>query len=198
MPTFRPAVAAAAAALLVVTACSSAGDTKPSADGTTSTTATQTTPTGAPTTLAGQGYSVDIPAEWEDITAEAQQQNSRADVAIAEPSQGQPFRTNFNVVEPNQINSGVSSNELAKQAARELKSVTKSAVTPVSAPDFDGHSALGQTSSTTASGIKVSLIQYFVIKNGLVYAATMTFDSSQADEAKATLAEIIGSWTWSS
>ncbi|MFY9914879.1 MAG: hypothetical protein WAK18_09445, partial [Nocardioidaceae bacterium] len=144
------------------------------------------------------GYSVDIPAGWADITAEAQQQNSSADVAIAEPSQGQAFRTNFNVVEPNQIDSGVSSDELAKQAASELQSVTKSAVTPVSAPDFDGDPALGQASSTTASGVDVSLIQYFVVKNGLVYAATMTFDSSQTDQAKATLDEIIGSWTWTS
>ncbi len=196
MPTFRPAVVAAAAAFLLVTACSSASDTTTSGDESTSSTATQTTTTA--TTLAGQGFSVDIPAGWENITTEAKQQNDLADIALAEPSQGQAFRTNFNVVEPNQIDSGVSSDELAKQAARELKNVTKSAVTPVSAPDFDGDPALGQASSTTASGVDVSLIQYFVIKNGLVYAATMTFDSRQADEAKATLDEIIGSWSWTS
>ncbi len=195
MRTCRAAVAAALV-LLVATACSSASVTTTSGDNTTPTTATQATPSDSATTLSGQGYSVVLPAGWEDITAQAEQQNTLADIAMAEPIQDRAFRTNFNVVEPNEIDSGVSSDELAKEAARELKRVTKSAVTSLPAPDFDGTPALGQTSSTNASDVDVSLIQYFVVKDGLVYAVTMTFDSSRADQAKSTLGEIVASWTW--
>ncbi len=195
MRTRRPALLAAAATLLLVTACSSASDTKTKGDPTSPTTSADST-SPDPGTLSGQGYSVVIPADWEDITTQAKQQNSQADVAMAEPQQDQVFRTNFNVVVPNEIDAGVSQAELAKEAARELKSVTKSAVTPISAPDFDGSPALGQTSTTLASGVHVSLIQYFVVKDGLVYATTMTFDKGHAAEAKATLGTIIDSWTW--
>lgn len=198
MPSLRPAVLAAAASLLLVAACGGASDTTSNDNSTPPTTTGGSATTDAAGTLSGQGYSVVIPADWDDITAEAKQHNSKADVAMAEPQQDQVFRTNFNVVVPNQIDPGVSDAELAKEAARELRTVTKSAVTPVSAPDFDGSPALGQTSSTSASGVDVSLIQYFVVKDGLVYATTMTFGTDQTDQAKATLDEIVGSWTWAS
>ncbi len=163
---------------------------------TTSTEATSSTAESSGAGVSGTGYSIAIPDGWEDVLAAAQRTNSAADVAVAEPQQPGEFRTNFNTVTPNPIDDSVTDQQLAAQAARELKSVTHTAVTPVDAPDFDGTPALGQTSETAASGFTVTLIQYIVRHQGQVYATTMTFDSTKADDAKAALDDIVASWTW--
>ncbi len=208
---------AASVALLALAACSSASDTAGTDTAGTDTTGDSTTPTqetaatsptevtttSEPTssaadasTLRGTGYSVSLPDGWEDVTDVAKQSNAAADVALAEPASSTEFRMNFNVVDPNPINAGVSDDELAAQAAKELKSVTQAKVTSISGPDFDGSPSLGQTSQAEASGFTVSLIQFLVRHDDQVYATTMTFETKRTDEAKAVLDEIVASWTW--
>ena len=193
--------------LVALSACSSGSDdasTDPTTDATTSATSTtestDTTPTDDTTSsdqssgagVSGTGYSVAIPDGWEDVTDLAKQTNQAADVALAEPVKAGEFRTNFNTVTPNPIDASVTDAQLSAQAAKELKSVTQAAVTPLEAPDFDGSPALGQTSEAQAKGFKVTLVQYIVRHEDKVYAITMTFESKNAEAAQAKLDEIVG------
>lgn len=212
MRSLRPALATGLS-LLVVSACSSASDTQDQGDTTSPTVAetsteastasepadpTEPTSQSSGDTLSGDGYDVTPPTDWQDVTEVAKQSNPQADVAMAEPQEAADFRTNFNVVAPSPVSADVTEQELAGQAAKELKSVTGTAVTPVDGPDFDGTTALGQTSETSASGFDVTLIQYLVIHDGKVYATTMTFESKRSDEAQNDLDDIVSSWTWQS
>lgn len=208
------AVFAATASLVLVSACSSAEDAATDGDETTTveTTPVDTTPeettagsTTASTTeesdaieqptdgrVGGSGFTVGLPEGWEDVSEEAAANQSLVDIAIAAPSG--TFRTNFNVVQPQPFSG--TTEELVKQSASELRSVTKTKVTAVAATDFDGVSAPGQTSSLDTEAGDVTLIQYMVVRGGQVHPVTMTFLTEQTSESTAEMDEIIASWQW--
>ncbi len=137
----------------------------------TTTTATATTPTSSPTEpttaepstpsqsetstspedngrLEGNSYSVVIPPGWSDITATVKAAQPSVDVAKGE---GHPtgFRTNFNVVNSASDPGTIEANgpAIRQEAATELKSITKSRVTPLPDRQIDGEEAIGQTST---------------------------------------------------
>jgi hypothetical protein len=215
MRTLRLALTSAVT-LIVLASCSSASDTKTdtettSPSETTSASETSSSPTesttssteettsddssGSGESIGGIGYTVTLPTGWEDVTDAMKQANARADIGLAEPA-STGFRTNFNVVQPSPVPANVTEQQLAAEAAKELKSVTHQTVTTVEGPDFDGSNSIGQTSGATASGVDVTLIQYIFVHDHKVYATTMTFDASRTDEAQATLDDLVGSWTW--
>lgn len=208
--------AAVAAVLLPLTAsCGSSEDvaddpttsTTPSDTPTTEpTTAPATTPTSPPTSstptddgsrLTGMGFSFAIPEEWEDITASLEEDNPQLDVAIGEKD-ADTFRTNFNVVTASATTATIEddSDALRQEAAKELKTVTKADVTSLPDRTIDGEAAIGQASTLDASGNSVSFVQYVAIHEGKAYPVTMTFATSNAADAKATLAGILDSWQW--
>jgi hypothetical protein len=206
----RPAVRmtatiASAVALLALPACSGSDDDADGSDTTNSAASSDTTPSGESTSsvepagdsVTGSGYSVAVPSGWEDVTELAKQNNSQADIAVAEPQTEGEFRTNFNVGSPTPLPDGVGDDELADQAATELESVTKAEVTPLDVTvDFDGAKALGQTSKTTTQGFTITITQYLLVHEDQIFATTLTYDEKRADEAMDTLTEIADSWTW--
>lgn len=148
-------------------------------------------------TLSGQGYNASLPSGWQNVTQEAKQRQPLVDIAVAE-AKASDFRTNINVVQPNPAPEGLSDDQLAQQAARELKTVTKTKVRRLPGVEFSGEPSIGQTSTTQVQGSSVSLVQYLVIHAGKIYAVTLSFESSRAAEAKQALDEFVGSWTWTS
>jgi hypothetical protein len=199
------ATIASAVAVLALPACSGSDDDADGSDTTTTSASSDTTPTDEPTSsdepagdsVTGSGYSIAVPSGWEDVTELAKQNNSQADIAVAEPQTEGEFRTNFNVVTPTPLPDGVDDDELADQAATELESVTKSEVTPLDVTvDFDGAKALGQTSKTTTQGYTITITQYLLVHEDQIFATTLTYDEKRADEAMDTLTEIADSWTW--
>ncbi len=208
MRTLRLALTAAVT-LTALVGCSSASDTKDESETTsgsetlspTESATSATTPTEAPTSddtggsMSGIGFIVSMPSGWQDATDIAKQQSPQVDIAMAE-SGASEFRTNFNTVQPSPVPSGLTDKQLAAQSAAQLKSITHNEVTPVDGPDLDGTSSLGQTSKATVGDSEVTLIQYLAVHDDQLYATTMTFETSRADEAEATLDEIIASWTW--
>ena len=199
------ATIASAVAVLALPACSGSDDDNDDSDSTTAAASSDTTPTDESTSsdepagdsVTGSGYSIAVPSGWEDVTELAKQNNSQADIAVAEPQTEAEFRTNFNVVTPTPLPDGVGDDELADQAAKELESVTKAEVTPLDVTvDFDGAKALGQTSKTTTQGFTITITQYLLVHEDQIFATTLTYDEKRADEAMDTLTEIADSWTW--
>jgi hypothetical protein len=221
MPRLRSAVIGIVA-LLALSACSgsddSSGDSTPATSDSTPTTTstgsqspseptdvtttaspdetTSATEPGGGATVTGAGYTVAVPEGWQDVIDQARRTNAQADVAIAEPAQAGEFRLNFNVVQPSALPAGVTDQQLATQAAKELRSVTHAKVTPVDGPAFDGAPSVGQVSHATAGGFNVTLVQYLVRHQGRLYPTTLTFETSRENEAQAVMTGIVGSWTW--
>ena len=202
---------AATASLVLISACSSAEDTASDGEDTTtpaestSETTTDEQPSESTQTepdeteepeaggIQGTGYTIALPEGWSDVTEEAAQNQSLVDLAIAaEPVDS--FRTNFNVVKPQPF--AGTEEELVEQSAQELESVTNSKVTPVDAVEFDGVSALGQTSTLAAAQGDVTLIQFMVVRDEKIHPVTMTFLAANEDEATAVMEDIIASWQW--
>ncbi|MBA3309174.1 MAG: DcrB-related protein, partial [Nocardioidaceae bacterium] len=170
--------------------------TEPTTEATTTEPTTEE-PTEPPAgTISGQGYVFALPGGWTDVTQQAQASNPQADVAVAEPATPGEFRMNFNTVSPTPI-PGLSREQLVQQAETELRSVTNRKVEPLPDETFDGDSAIGQRSTTDASGFEIAIVQYLVVRDGTLYVTTMTYDVDQESEASAILDGIIESWTWS-
>lgn len=202
------AAAVVAVALPLSAACGSSADVAKS-DPTTTATPTDST-TSAPTTtppttadassrVSGVGYSFAIPAEWEDTTASLKAQNPKLDVAVGQKD-ASTFRTNFNVVIGSATTATIEKDSVAlhKEAAAELRSYTKAAVKPLPNVMIDTEAAIGQTSTFTSSGTSVTFLQYVAVHNGKAYPVTMTFATSNADDAAKTLTGILASWHWTS
>jgi hypothetical protein len=110
------------------------------------------------------------------------------------------FRTNFNVINNNSHPGTIEDNgpAIRKEAAIELRSITKKAVTSLPDRTIDGEAAIGQTSTFVTSGTPVTFIQYFVVHHGSAYPVTMTFANDNAAAAKSLLNQILASWQWES
>jgi len=219
-------VAAAVVAVLlpVSAACDSSKDiattdptTTPSTPSTPTTPADSTPPPTTPTTpptnppptsptpsqvgnrLSGTGFSIAIPADWEDITASLKADNPQLDIAIGEKNPS-TFRTNFNVVTANPTSATIQgdSEPIRKEAATELKTVTHAVVSALPDSIIDGEPAIGQTSTFVPPGStgSVTFLQYVAIHNGMAYPLTMTFATANAADAKPLLASILDSWQW--
>lgn len=162
-------------------------------------TPTAPTPTHDGNRLAGTGFSIAIPPDWEDITASLKANNPQLDIAIGEKN-ATTFRTNFNVVQGNATTATIEhdSEAIRREAAAELKTVTHAVVTPLPDRTIDGNPAIGQTSSFKATGTSVTFLQYVAIHNGKAYPVTMTYASANAAKAKPLLDTILGSWQWTS
>lgn len=161
------------------------------------------TPTSTPTPtqdgnrVSGTGFSIELPSDWEDITATLTANNPQLDIAIGKKN-ATTFRTNFNVIKANPTSATIEhdSAALRLKAASELKSVTHKTVSPLPDATIDGEAAIGQTSSFVSSGTSITFQQYVVIHDGLAYPLTLTFATSNADQARPSLTGILGSWQW--
>ena len=218
----KPLAAVAVAALLSLCAACGGSDDDPSTSPTTTASTTSSTPTAppsspttsAPTTsaptsssptdddgdrLAGAGFSIAVPEEWENITASLKEKNPQLDIAIGEKD-ATVFRTNFNVVTASATTATVEADaaELHKEAAAQLKTVTHATVAPLPDRDIAGDAAIGQTSKFEASGTSVTFVQYLCIHDGKAYPVTMTFATANAEKATATLDTILATWQWTS
>lgn len=156
-----------------------------------------TTPSRTPSSIrvGGKGYSLNKPADWENITATIRATNPKVDLALGAPPQGPGFRTNFNVVvTPTPGN--FTQAQLRVEAARELSSLTHTRVEALPSSSLAGTALIGQTSEFVKGGVRVRFVQYLGIRKGYAYALTMTFAPTNAAQAKPTLAAIVSSWQW--
>jgi hypothetical protein len=121
------------------------------------------------------------------------------DIAIGEAAPA-GFRTNFNVVDSSTDPGTIAENgpAIRKEAAAELRSITKKPVQPLPDRQIDDEDAIGQTSTFVNAGTPITFIQYFVIHDGDAYPVTMTFASDHAPSAKSVLSDILASWRWDS
>jgi len=87
---------------------------------------------------------------------------------------------------------------IRKEAAAELRSITKKPVQSLPDRQIDGEDAIGQTSTFVNAGTPITFIQYFVVHDGDAYPVTMTFASDTETTAKGVLADILASWHWES
>ena len=212
MHRLRTAVTVAAALIIALPALAgcSGSDDAASDSGTQraseTTTESPSSPTEASTSapadlsrVAGTGYTIAVPQDWEDVIEEARATNRRADIAVAEPEQATTFRMNFNVVQPSRLSPGVTDAALARQAANELRNVTHAKVIRLNGPDFDGSPSIGQGSRATGpGGVRVTLVQYLVRHGGSLYPTTLTFETSREAEAQNIMKGIVDSWGWDS
>jgi hypothetical protein len=174
------------------------GRGSPSRSVTSSTPAASSSPTdGHGARLAGDGFSVGIPAGWADITSAVEAQNPRVDVAMGQVT-AVGFRDNFNVVQstPSTVLLDSSNTHLRHVLASELKMVTHTAVTTIPDRRIAGELAVGQTSRFQASGQSVTFVQYYTLHNGQAYPITMTFATSRQTQERALLGHILDSWRW--
>ncbi len=146
-------------------------------------------------TVVGEGYTFALPAGWIDVTQQTKASNPQVDVAVAEPQTPGAFRLNFNTVTPSPI-PDLTREQLVEQAETELAGVTNSKVESLPDKTFDGDTAIGQESTTDVSGYDIGIVQYLVVRDGNIYATTITYDVDRAEEADQILDGIIGSWAW--
>jgi hypothetical protein len=138
-----------------------------------------------------------IPDGWLDITASVKASQPSVDIAIGE-RQTSGFRTNFNVVNSATDPGTIEDNgpAIRKEAAAELRSITKKAVRSLPDRTIDGETAIGQTSTFVNAGTSITFIQYFVVHNADAYPVTMTFATENAASAKDLLEQILLTWRW--
>lgn len=156
-----------------------------------------TTPPRNAARLEGTGYSLEIPDGWEDITADLLAQNPRLDVALGE-TKFTGFRTNLNVVRTSGYTATIEENRPAirREAAAELRSITKTMVRSLADRSVAGEAAIGQTSTFVSSGTSVTFQQYVVVHERAAYTVTMTFATQDRAPAESLLASILSSWQW--
>jgi hypothetical protein len=190
-PCTHALIACAGAATLLLTACSAATATvAPSSHATAA-----TTPTVAPEPFAGNGFRTNIPAGWENETA------NQSDVAALSGSSGGTVlmlltSPDNGVLVARSTPQPVPDDQLAQY----LSSTMLTGATGVSQPetvDVDGNSGVLITFEVTpTTGSPLENEDMVVNTAANTYEITLSAVQADFSEDAAGLQEILDSWTW--
>ncbi len=180
---------AALTALVALVALAGCGDTSGEAAG------SAATSEPASHVVQGDGYSLTVPAGWEDLSDRADEvpQLALADLAYGDTGEA-PFASNLNTIVAPARGETVDDPAVRDELAAQVQDAVGVTPRPLDDVEIDGEQAIGQTATFPDSG--ATLVQYLTVHDSKTYTLTVTLSQDRAADSESLVGGIVDSWTW--
>lgn len=190
------AVGGVAALVLTLTACGTEDSTSEPPTPTASADATPTESDGTEgVLLSGDGYSVLVPATWQESTAAVQERFSAVDAAAGDSSVSGDFADNVNVIIDRETGKR-RPRKTEKVMARDLRKVG-TRVQVQEEGELDGQRAFHATARLQLGRTTVRTTQYLARHDGAWYLVTFSYGPDTDAETEAEeIQQMLDTWSW--
>lgn len=151
-------------------------------------------------TLSGEGYTFELPEDWQDATDEAKGQDTPGTIDTVAVWGEKLDGSQANVIV--EASSGVGDADLdSLRSTWETNMSGASGSTPMEhdGTTIDGEEAIGaKFERDNDSGTAIVQIAYLTVHEGTAYSVILSTQEDKVDEATAAYEALLGSWTWES
>ena len=151
-------------------------------------------------TLAGEGYTYELPKDWNDATDEAMGQDAPGTIDTVSVWGKELDGSQANVIV--EASSGVGDADLESlRSTWESNMSGASGSTPqeYDGTTIDGEDAIGaKFERNNAAGTPIVQIAYLTVHDGTAYSVILSTQEAKADDAMAAYEDLLDSWAWES
>jgi flagellar basal body-associated protein FliL len=150
--------------------------------------------------LTGQGYTYELPEDWNEATDEAKGQDAPGTIDTVSIWGEKLDGSQANVIV--EASSGVGDADLESlRSTWESNMSGASGSTPMDydGTTIDGEEAIGaKFERDNTAGTAIVQIAYLTVHDGTAYSVILSTQQDKADEAMRAYDDLLGSWTWES
>ena len=150
--------------------------------------------------LSGEGYTYELPQDWNEATDEAKGQDAPGTIDTVSIWGEKLDGSQANVIV--EASSGVGDADpesLRSTWEKNMSGASGSSPLDYDGTTIDGEEAIGaKFERETTAGTPIVQIAYLTVHDGTAYSVILSTQQDKADEATQAYDDLLGSWTWES
>ena len=150
--------------------------------------------------LSGEGYTYELPKDWNEATDEAKGQDAPGTIDTVSIWGEKLDGSQANVIV--EASSGVGDADpesLRSTWEKNMSGASGSTPMEYDGTTIDGEEAIGaKFERDNTSGTAIVQIAYLTVHDGTAYSVILSTQQDKADEAMQAYDDLLGSWTWES